>query len=459
MNGPQIDQRGYDLAVIGAGSGGMAAACRAAAHGLSVVVFEPREIGGTCVNRGCVPKKLMVHAARGADTAAELPGLGWAVDAPDFDWSVLRKTLETETERLSAVHEKKLADDGIAIVAEKASLQSAHEVSTESGDTYRADRILISTGARPRRPDFPGAEHCLVSDDIFTLESLPGRVAIIGGGYIAVEFASMLHRFGCEVTLFERGDRLIRNFDAEIGRRLEHAFTRQGIAMRFGDDVERIEKCGSTYRVVHGDTVEGEFDLVLAAIGRVPNSEGLGLANSGIETERGFIGVDEDGRTSVSNIFAVGDVADPLMLTPVAVRAGRRLVDLMLDRNDPLPRATNVPTATFTTPECGGVGATEKELVEKDVPFEIRRARFQPLTAAFGGFEKPELLMKALVAKDGGELLGLHFFGPYASEAVQMGAIALSAGLTEDELHHTMSLHPTIAEEVIGLGRPDTPLH
>ena len=459
MNGPEIDKRGYDLAVIGAGSGGMAAARRAAAHGLSVIVFEPREIGGTCVNRGCVPKKLMVHAARGADTAVELPDLGWAVDAPDFNWEVLRGTLERETDRLSEIHAGKLADDGIAIIAERASLQGANKVGTESGETYRADRIIISTGARPRRPDFPGAEHCLVSDDIFTLENLPERVAIIGGGYIAVEFASTLHRFGCEVTLFERGDRLIRNFHAEIGRRLEHAFTRQGIAMRFGEAVERVEKRGDAYSLVLGDRIEGEFDLVLAAIGRIPNSEDLGLAELGIETDRGFINVDEDGRTSVSSVFAVGDVADPMMLTPVAVRAGRRLVDLMLDKNDPLPRATNVPTATFTTPECGGVGATENELVEKDVSFEIRRARFQSLTAAFGGFEKPELLMKAFVAKDGGVLLGLHFFVPYASEAVQMGAIALSAGLTEDELHHTISLHPTIAEEVIGLGRPDTPLH
>lgn len=450
----------HDLAVLGAGSGGMAAARRAAAAGLSVFVFEPGDVGGTCVNRGCVPKKLMVHAARGADRAAELPQLGWPVETGAFDWPVLRETLARETERLSQVHSGKLASDGIEVIAERGHLAGPHEIATDGGSRFSADHIIIATGANPIRPRFTGAEYCLVSDDIFKLDVLPNRIAIVGGGYIAAEFASMLHRFGCEVTLFERGNRLIGNFDAEIGRRLEHAFAQQGIVMEFGATVQLVGKHGDGYEVCTSDQKHEGFDLVLAAIGRTPNSADLGLAELGIEiSASGRIAVDGDGRTSLPHIFAIGDVANPLMLTPVAVRAGRRAVDLILDKSDPLPRAANVPSATFTTPECGSVGATERELVAQGTAFEIRRTHFKPLTGAFNGFEKPELLMKALVGIDGGCLLGLHFFGPYASEAVQMGAIALSAGLTEDELHHTMSLHPTIAEEVIGLGRPDTPLH
>ncbi|WP_420607285.1 dihydrolipoyl dehydrogenase family protein [Novosphingopyxis sp.] len=450
----------YDLAIIGAGSGGMAAARRAAAAGQRVIIFEDQAIGGTCVNRGCVPKKLLVHASRGADSVNELPGLGWEIRCEGLDWGKLQQSVTTKVTELSGFHARRLEKLGIETVCERARLAGPNSVAV-SDRSYDADQILIATGASPVVPKFSGSEHCLVSDDIFKLKELPRSLAIVGGGYIAVEFACMLRRFGVDVTIFERGDRLIAPFDPEIADLLLSSLINQGIGVVLGSNVEEIIQHDADEYSLRGPTAEQDqrFGAVLMAVGRRPNSTSLGLDQVGIATgAKGAIPVDRFGRTSSAAIFAIGDVTETLALTPVAVREGRRVIDVMMQKDSPLPPPVNVPTAAFTTPECAMVGMTEAEAQAANLDYKIRRTTFQPLAALLGE-GTDEVFMKALVESETGQMLGFHFFGPHASEASQMGAIALSAGLSEEQLHHTMALHPTTAEEVLGLGRRDEPLH
>ena len=448
----------FDLAIIGAGSGGMAAARRAAEAGKRVVICENRDVGGTCVNRGCVPKKLLVHAARGADAIRELPSLGWAIGEATFDWARLRNKVHQQTVQLSGFHAERMKKLGITIIHGAARLNEAGSVLID-GQEIIARRVLIATGAKPVVPPLPGAEFCLTSDDLFELEALPERIAIIGGGYIAVEFACMLHRFGVAVTVFERGERLIQPFDAEVAELLRSSMIDHGIDVRLGAPVERIERADNGLVLSGPVGVDQPFDAVLMAVGRRPNTENLAMAEAGVATsDQGAILVDERGETNVAGIFAIGDVTETIALTPVAVREGRRAIDIMLAAPVPLPVPSNVPTAAFTTPECAAVGMTEREASEAGFAYDIRRTRFQPLANLLGD-EGESVFMKALVERETGRMLGFHFFGPHASEASQMGAIALAAGLSETQLHHTMALHPTTAEEVLGLGRRDEPLH
>ncbi|MEO1200460.1 MAG: FAD-dependent oxidoreductase [Pseudomonadota bacterium] len=450
----------YDLAIIGAGSGGMAAARRAAASGMKVVVFEAAHTGGTCVNAGCVPKKLMVHASRMADHLREMPVLGWKGGETNFDWKVLRDAVEDEVRRLSDYHANRLENLGIALISERAMITSPTHVTTASGTTVEASHILIATGARPVVPDIPGSEFCITSDDIFTLNVLPDRLAIIGGGYIAVEFACMMQRFGVEVTLFERGDRLIAAFDSEISELLRKTMTAQGIDVRLGASVDAVRREGDAY-ALNGKTVSGSgaFGQVLMAAGRAPNTQNIGLEQVDVQTtDRGHVVVDRDGRSSIPTIFAAGDVSERMALTPVAVRGGRRVVDILAGSDEPLTGSDIVPTAAFTTPECASVGLTEVDAIERGKRFTVRRTSFSPLASLLQ--EAPSsVFMKCLVENDTGRLLGFHFFGPAASEAAQLGAVALSAGLTEDQLRNTMALHPSVAEEVLSLGHPDEPIH
>lgn len=450
----------YDLAVIGAGSGGMAAARRAAAAGMKVAVFEAAHTGGTCVNAGCVPKKLMVHASRMADHVSEMPVLGWKAQDTSFDWTTLRNAVEDEVRRLSDYHANRLENLGINLISERATIASPTHVTTASGMTVEAAHILIATGARPVVPGLPGSEFCITSDDIFTLDALPARLAIIGGGYIAVEFACMMHRFGVEVTVFERGDRLIAPFDPEISERLREAMAAQGIDVRLGASVDVVQRDGDAYKL-NGENVSGSgtFGQVLMAAGRTPNTQNTGLDEVNVQTaDRGHVVVDGDGRSSIPTIFAAGDVSERVALTPVAVRGGRRVVDILAGADEPLTGSDIVPTAAFTTPECASVGLTEAEARECGRSFTIRRTSFSPLASLLQ--DAPgSVFMKCLVEEGTGRLLGFHFFGPAASEAAQLGAVALSAGLTEDQLHNTMALHPSVAEEVLSLGRPDEPIH
>ena len=452
--------KNYDLAIIGAGSGGMAAARRAADYGMSVILFEGRDVGGTCVNRGCVPKKLMVHASRAADHIAEMPSLGWTTQDARFEWQKLRESVLTETTRLSGFHTKRIENIGIKLVSESARLTGKNLVATDSLQ-IKADNILIATGARPFIPPIRGAEHALVSDDIFAMKTLPKSIAIIGGGYIAVEFASMLQRLGSKVTIFERSERLIRPFDEEVSELLHRSLIVDGITIRFDANIDAIveENNGFSLSGQPGQSAE-IFERVLIAAGRIPNSEDLGLDSCGIDTDKkGAIIVDMTNQTSASGIFAIGDVTKALALTPVAIREARRVVDIIANGSSALPPPGNVPTAVFTTPECASIGLLERDARSQNINFDVRRTSFRPLAALLMEDHATEVFMKALVDSKTGKLLGMHFFGPHASEAVQLGAVAIAAGLTDDQLHQTMPLHPSTAEEVLGLGRRDEPIH
>ena len=450
----------YDLAIIGAGSGGMAAARRAAEAGMRVVLFEAAHAGGTCVNAGCVPKKLMVHASRMADHAEEMPTLGWRTEDMTFDWPTLRDAVAGEVERLSTYHTNRLENLGIALIPERATITSPTSVAVASGPTFEAANILIATGARPAMPDLPGSAFCVTSDDIFKLDALPERLAIIGGGYIAVEFACMMQRFGVAVTVFERGERLIAPFDAEISALLLEAMAAQGIDIRLCASVDTILREGDGY-VLDGENVAGSgtFGRVLMAAGRAPNTLDMGLGEMGVDlTERGHIVVDKEGRSNVPTIFAAGDVSERIALTPVAVRGGRRVVDILAGAAAPLEMQAVVPTAAFTTPECASGGLAEAEAESLGKRFTVRRTSFSPLASLLQD-DPGSVFIKCLVENETGLLLGFHFFGPAASEAAQLGAVTLSAGLTESQLHNTMALHPSVAEEVISLGRADEPIH
>lgn len=448
----------FDIAIIGAGSGGMAAARRARAHGLSVALFDPNAVGGTCVNAGCVPKKLLVHASRLRDGFDNAPRSGWHTDPSAFDWPTLRDAVLREVGRLSDLHRTRLRSLGVTVIPERAMIELPGIVRTDSGRRVEASDIVIATGAAPLVPKLPGAAGALVSDDLFHLPALPKSLAIVGGGYIAVEFACLLHRFGVAVTLFEAGDRLIGQFDDEVAAHLDAAMRAQGIDIRLHTRIASIDAAASEAVLTLGDGSSERFGEVMLAVGRRPNTSGLGLAELGVaRTSNGAVTVDACGQSSISGIHAIGDATDTMMLTPVAVRDGRRCIDAILGHK-PDPSDDIVPTATFTTPECGMVGLTESQARAKGLNVEIRRKSFSTLAAALSNASQ-DIFMKAVVGRTDGRLLGMHFFGPHAGEAAQMGAIALSAGLTEGELGRTMSLHPSTAEEVIGLGDPDMPIH
>ncbi|CAM4205689.1 dihydrolipoyl dehydrogenase family protein [Palleronia rufa] len=333
-------------------------------------------------------------------------------------------------------------------------------VRTDSGRRVEAADIMIATGAAPLVPNLPGAAGALLSDDIFHLASLPESLAIVGGGYIATEFACLLHRFGVAVTMFEVGDRLIAGFDHDVADRLERALRAQGIDIRLGTRIDAIDTTRSRATLTLDDGTTTRFDDVMLAVGRRPATSGLGLAELGVaQGADGAVEVEVDawGEASIPGIHAIGDAAGAMMLTPVAVRDGRRCIDAIRGHRPDQPEDI-VPTATFTTPECGSVGLTEAEASAAGIAFEVRSKAFSMLTAVLSN-DPQDVFMKAIVARKDGRLLGIHFFGPHAGEAAQMGAVALSAGLTEAELGRTMSLHPSTSEEVIGLGDPDMPIH
>ena len=463
------DQHIYDLAVLGAGSGGMAAARRASEAGLSVVQFERQAAGGTCVNRGCVPKKLLVHAARHADRLRESTALGWGDgESADFDWPTLRDKVQSEVSRLSDTQRSSLREAGVHYVEAEVTFAAADTLRTADGEIHRARRVIVATGSRPLVPDLPGAEHALVSDDLFTLDALPERIAMIGGGYIAVEFACLLHRFGVEVTILESGGQILEGFEPELVGRLQERMRESGIIIHLDQRVACIEKSdtgsdsgsedGSGERFAveleSGERQEG-FDAVTLVIGRAVNTEDLGLEAIGVELDaRGRVSVDGHGRTDVEGVFAIGDVARTLQLTPVAVADGRNVVDGILGRSFEAIRPERVPTAVYATPELGSVGLDEAAAEARGIAFDVRRATFSPLEARLLD-ERHEVIVKLIVERGSGTLLGFHMLGGNAAEFAQLVAVMLEGGATEGDLHRTVSLHPTDAEEMVGLGRSE----
>jgi len=443
----------YDLFVIGAGSGGVRAARIAAARGVKVAVAEAGRLGGTCVNVGCVPKKLMVYASHFGDAFADAAGFGWKTEDPVFSWPEFIAAKDAEIERLNGVYRRLLDGSGVEIIEGRASLidRNTVEIGVRSITT---DTILVATGGRPFVPDLPGAELGVVSDAIFALPELPRRVAIIGGGYIAVEFAGILNGLGAEVSLIYRGPLFLRGFDADLRATLAGEMAKRGVDLCFNTEVERLEAideggiriCGPT-----GDEIEA--DLVLWATGRVPNTDGIGLEEAGITLgAKSEIVVDEYSRTSVENIYAVGDCTDRIALTPVAIAEAMALVET-LNGNPTAVDYEAVPSAVFSQPPIGTVGLTEADARKHCREVVVYRSVFRPMQHTLAGRDE-HTMMKLVV--DGGtdEVLGVHMVGPDAGEIIQGFAVALKCGATKAQFDATIGIHPTAAEEFVTMREP-----
>jgi len=445
-----MTQYDYDLFVMGAGSGGVRAARMASGHGVRVAIAEQRYLGGTCVNVGCVPKKLFVYASQFRDQFDAAAGFGWTVGQSTFNWSSLIANKNQEIERLHAVYNNLLQKAGVSIITGRAQLLDAHTV-TVDGSEYSAERILIATGGWPFVADIPGKQHIVTSNDMFFLDQLPKRIIIVGGGYIAVEFACILHGLGVNTTICHRGDKLLSGFDEDIGDFLAHEMIRKGIKLLFNTDIEAIESAGDCFaaRLIDGSKVS--TDLVMYATGRTPNSTGFGLERLGVELDdEGAIKVNDDYQTNVSSIYALGDVTNRVNLTPVAIAEGMALVN-KLYANQPRPvDYNNIPTAVFSQPTIGTVGLTEAQACEKYPDIDIYKTSFTPMKNTLSGMDE-KILMKMIVVRSTDRVVGMHMVGPDAPEIIQGMAVAIRAGATKAVFDSTIGIHPTAAEEFVTL--------
>ncbi|MDX2259839.1 MAG: glutathione-disulfide reductase [Hyphomicrobiaceae bacterium] len=442
----------YDLFVIGAGSGGTRAARIAAGHGARVAVAEADRFGGTCVIRGCVPKKLLVYASRFADDFHDAPGFGWSLPAaPTLDWARLIAAKDTEIARLEGLYRGGLEAAGVGLFTERAVVEGPHAVRlTTSGRTVSAGKILIATGGQPNiDPKLPGREHVITSNEAFHLAELPRRIVIAGGGYIAVEFAGIFAGLGAETTIIYRGDKVLRGFDEDLRDGLMAALGRRGIRLVMGHVFRRIEHTGEGLLGHLDDGRTLPADQIMFAIGRSPNTAGLGLDEAGVAlTANGAVIVDEDSRSSVPSIFAVGDVTDRVALTPVAIREGHAFADSAFGGKPWQADHSMIPTAVFSTPEIGTVGWTTAEALARCRAVDVYRASFRPMKATLSGSGE-RMLMKLLVDADSDRVVGCHVLGEDAAEIVQMAAIAMRLGARKADFDATMALHPSAAEELV----------
>jgi glutathione reductase (NADPH) len=437
----------FDLFVIGGGSGGVRCARIAAGHGARVGVAEERFWGGTCVNVGCVPKKLMVMASEFGALAADGHGFGWDTKPGQHDWAALIAAKDREISRLNGIYRKLMDGAGCTVFETRATFIDAHTLDV-GGKQVTAERIVVATGGRPVRPSFPGAEHCIISDDAFYLKDMPARIVIIGGGYIAVEFAGIFAGLGAKVDLIMRQPLPLRGFDEDLRTALDEAMVNQGITLHRSVKIERVEEAGAAKRVVLADGTAIETDLVFAAIGRVPYTEGLGLEAAGVATNGfGAITINEDRSTSQPNIYALGDVTDRLNLTPVAIAEGHSLADMLYG---PGPRQwvlDAVATAVFSSPPIGTVGLSEDEAAMRG-PADIYVTRFTPMRHVLSGRARRSM-MKLVVDQQSQRVLGAHMLGEDAPEILQGLSIAINAGATKRDFDRTVGIHPTAAEEFV----------
>ena len=441
----------YDLFVIGGGSGGVRAARLAASLGLRVGVAEESRMGGTCVIRGCIPKKLFVYASRFAEEFALAPSFGWQVGNTSFDWATLVANKNVEISRLEGLYLKAVEGAGGSVFYERATFENKHTLRLSKGSVVTADKILVATGARPARElnGAPGAEHCITSDEAFDLEHLPRRIVIAGGGYIAVEFAHIFHELGVETTLVIRSPKVLRGFDEDLRDSLHTSMERRGIKVFQECRFSAIEKRG---RLLHAMTTTGHelvADKVMLAWGRMPNTERLDLERAGVRTgKNGRIEVDEFSRTNVENIYAVGDVTDRVALTPVAIHEANCFVNTVFGDRPMRPDHTLIPTAVFSTPEIGTVGLTEARALELGHTIDVYKSVFRPLrfTLSGGG---DRMMMKLIVDQKTNKVLGCHVFGADASEMAQLVAVAMKMGATKAQFDSTIALHPSAAEELV----------
>jgi len=440
----------YDLFVIGGGSGGTRAARIAAGHGAKVAVAEEYRFGGTCVIRGCVPKKLMVYASRFRDEFEDAEGYGWTLKTPHFDWETLIANKDVEIKRLEGIYRRNVESAGGKIFDTRATLADAHTVVLAAGGRkVTAKTILIATGGHPTKPDIPGVEHAITSNEAFHLEEMPASILIVGGGYTAVEFAGIFDGLGSETTLVYRGEKVLRGFDEDLRDGLMAEMFKREIDVRVNINVAAIEKNWGDYTVTLTDGSTLDVECVMFATGRTPNTSGLGLETAGAKVgDRGEVLVDANSRTSAGNIYAVGDVTDRVNLTPVAIREGHAFADSVFGEKPWAMDHDLVPTAVFSTPEIGTVGLPEHEAVRKYPNLDAYLARFRPMKHTLSGRDE-FVVMKLLVDGDSDKVVGCHMMGVDAAEIVQMAAIALKMGATKADFDATVALHPTIAEEFV----------
>ena len=440
----------FDLFVIGGGSGGVRAARVAAGYGANVAIAECDRFGGTCVIRGCVPKKLLVYASRFGDAFADARGFGWTTEGVAFDWPTLIANKDREIRRLEQVYEANLEARGVVMLKTRARLDGPGAVRLDDGRRITARTILIATGGGPvRLSDIPGAAHIVTSDEIFALPALPRRIAVCGGGYIAVEFASIFAGLGAETTLIYRRDKVLRGFDEDLRDGLMAALAARGIRLVMNETLTGVSQGAGGLAIALAGGGSLEADLVLSAIGRTPATHDLGLETAGVRTgARGEIIVDSYSETTAPAIYAVGDVTDRVNLTPVAIREGHAFADTVFGRRPTQVDHSLVPTAVFTTPELATVGLTEAAAREMGHEIDLYKARFRPLSHVVSGREE-RMLMKIVVERATDRVLGCHVLGPDAAEIVQMAAVALQMGARKADLDATVALHPSAAEEMV----------
>ena len=445
------DEFDYDLFTIGAGSGGVRASRVAAAHGARVAVAEEYRVGGTCVIRGCVPKKMLVYGAHFAEDLEDAKQFGWTIEGKSFDWVKLRDSVQADVSRLEGLYGQTLSNHNVTVYDERATITGDHQITLASGKVITAKYILIATGARPMVPDFPGNEHVITSNEAFHLDAIPRRILIAGGGYIANEFAGIFNAFGSKVTIANRSDRILRGYDESVRDRLLQISLTKGIEFCFHSEFEYVEKQddGSLLVKLTGHDAR-VFDAVMVATGRVPNIEGLGLDNIGVATgRRGEIVVDTFSRTNVDYVYAVGDVTDRVQLTPVAIREGQAFADSVFGGVEPYAVDHScVPSAVFSHPPIAAVGMTEGEARDTLGTIKVYHADFRPMKNVLSG-RNERSLYKMIVDAANDRIVGLHMIGPEAPEIMQAAAVAVKAGLTKADFDATVAIHPTMAEELV----------
>ncbi len=440
----------FDLFTIGAGSGGVAGTRRAGAYGARTAICEELRIGGTCVLRGCVPKKLLVYGAQFADGFADAAGFGWTVPPAEFDWPSLIAAKDKEIGRLSQIYVNMLNNAKVEIFEARGIVVDPHTVEV-GGKRYTAENIMIAVGGWPETPNIPGIEHVISSNEALDLPALPKRVVIVGGGYIAVEFAGIFQTLGSEVIEIIRRDRVLRGFDEDIRAYLGEEMRVRGVDIRGGTEIARVDKAASGYTVTTTDGGKIETDCVMYATGRAPNTKGLGLAEIGVEMDRnGAIKVDEWQRTSVKSIYAVGDVTDRINLTPVAIGEGRAIAETLYNNNPIRMDHRDVPSAVFSQPPIGTVGLTEDEARKQYGEIDIYQTRFKPMKNTLSGRDE-RTFMKLVVDAKSDRVIGCHMLGPDAPEIIQGLAVAIKCGATKKQFDATVGIHPSAAEEFVTL--------
>jgi glutathione reductase (NADPH) len=440
----------YDLFVIGGGSGGVRAARIAAGHGAKVAIAEEYRFGGTCVIRGCVPKKLLVYASRFRDEFEDAAGFGWSVEAPTFDWPTLIANKDAEIARLEGLYRAGLERAGVTMLDARAELADAHTLLLQPGGRKVTARyILVATGGRPVMPQLPGAGHAITSNEAFHLESLPRSMVIVGGGYIAIEFACIFNGLGVETMLVYRGAKILRGFDEELRDFLTQDLLKRGIDIKCNAQIAGIEKARSRLKVTLEDGSTLDAGRVMFATGRSPNTAGIGLEAAGVRMgDKGEIVVDAHSRSTAEHIYAVGDVTSRLNLTPVAIREGHAFADTVFGNKPTAVDHELVPTAVFSTPELGTVGLPEDKARERYPRLDVYKARFRPLKHTLSERDEP-MFMKLLVDAESDRVVGCHILGADAAEIVQMAAIALKLKATKADFDATVALHPSAAEELV----------